>query len=113
MKWMNSRLEVLFKSVDNAYNDLKKIRNNKPALQAEFKKLDPSVAELLNLIIESKSFVTCQDLLQFDRNNRLKIREILIRWHQSTQAQNSFDQFNSSSTHAGRTSIQIQRTYTK
>jgi len=111
MKWMNDKLEGLFKTVDSAYNELKKIRNNKPALQAEFKKLDPSVAELLNLIIESKSFVTCQDLLQFDRNNRPKIREILIRWHQSTQSQNTFDQFNSSASQGGR--VSIQRTFTK
>jgi hypothetical protein len=112
IKWMDGRLENLFSRVDSSYNDLKKLRNHRSQLQSELSKLDSYVSDLLTLIFDSKSFVTCQDLLQFDRNNRLKIREILMKWYQSTQSINPFDpsvqyQFPT------RSSVSLQRTYTK
>ena len=86
LKKLKSALNQLFDEVDAAFKEMNLRRSSKQDVEAELKKYDPITHELVSLLIESKMFVNCQDLLQFSAKQQ-QIKQILMRWHKQSFVQ--------------------------
>jgi hypothetical protein len=88
LKNITESIDVLFNKVDQLYRSVSvgaRSRGSKSQseLLGDSPKNEHVVTELVNLLIETKAFVTCQDLLQFSSAaTRERIIGILFHWYQ-------------------------------